>query len=175
MKIIALTGAKTVGKTTIAQALQKLYKSSEVKSFASPMKAMLLSLGVDKKYIEKDKEEPIPHIGMSARQLLCSLGTEWGRNTLGNDVWIKFLELTLDKSKSEYVIIDDCRFGNEAQWVRKQDGIVVRLEREGIEYKHNHITEYPIEDDCVDYVIDCDDIPECVEAIQFLIELQTDG
>jgi len=175
MKLIALTGAKTVGKTTIAQALLERLENAEIQSFASPMKAMIEALGIPKEYIEKKKEEPIPAIDMSARQLLCSLGTEWGRNTLGEDVWVKFLDLRIRESKKDIIIIDDCRFGNEARWVAEQGGIVVRLEREGIEYNFNHITEYPLGDDYVSYITDCDDIKECVEGILFLKELQYDG
>ena len=74
IKLIALNGAKTVGKSTIANALAALSDDVVIVSFATPIRAMLEAMGVDQHNLNVAKEEPIEGLGKSARQLLCSLG-----------------------------------------------------------------------------------------------------
>ena len=176
MNIIAFTGAKTVGKTTVAKALQKRIEGSHVLSFATPLKAMASALGIPSEYIDVNKEETIPSICVSSRELLCSLGTDWGRNFLGQDVWVKFLELRANQLDPDCtIIIDDLRFNNEAEWVLQNGGIVFKLTREGKDYDYSHVTERPIRDELILYIADCDNVDECVEAVFCIHELQTDG
>ena len=93
MKIIALTGPKQVGKTTVANAIANYldpFIHSQVVSFATPMRAMLLAMGIDESNLNNPslKETPIEGINKSARQLLQTLGTDWGRNMINDNIWL---------------------------------------------------------------------------------------
>jgi hypothetical protein len=73
------------------------------------------------------------------RRLLQRMGTEAGRNLLGNDIWVDaaFFELTEDKN----YVFTDCRFSNEALRVRQYQGKVWRVTRPGVEPANDHISE----------------------------------
>lgn len=62
--------------------------------------------------------------------LLQLLGTEWGRNTIDKDIWVKCLRSKADQWFSQQtgdsvVIVGDCRFKNEFEFF--PDALRVRL------------------------------------------------
>jgi hypothetical protein len=70
------------------------------------------------------------------RHFLQRLGTEWGREMIGGDVWIRCWNRDIMASAVEHfgdilVVSDDVRFPNEADAIRAHGGIVVRIERDG--------------------------------------------
>lgn len=151
MKIIALTGPKTVGKSTIAhQLVDDCFYYTKIVSFADPIREMLRTMGVADEYLTDPnlKETPIPGINQSARHLMQTLGTEWGRNIINNQIWLWAMDRVVEKaerSKLSAIIIDDCRFENEADWVHQNGGIVCRVHRDGYEYgSDTHSSEKPI-------------------------------
>jgi len=176
IKLIALNGAKTVGKSTIANALAALSDDVVIVSFATPIRAMLQAMGVDQHNLNVAKEEPIEGLGKSARQLLCSLGTEWGRQMANEDVWLWAMQQQIQKlidgaanPEDLVVVIDDCRFANEAKWVRKVGGDIVRLTRDGITYSGDHSSEQPLPDDLIDWEFDAGGVQNCIKNIVQLI------
>ena len=85
MKLIALTGPKQVGKSTVATAIaDTLDAETHILSFADPMRAMLQAMGVDLLSLvdQSKKESPIAGIGKSPRHLMQTLGTDWGRGMI---------------------------------------------------------------------------------------------
>ena len=111
MKLIALNGAKTVGKTTIAKALKSKNANVKIISFAKPLRDMLRAIGVEDRYLNVDKEELIPGINKSAREMLCTLETEWGRDMIDQSIWLwamdKQIKNVVENSESvEELIID---------------------------------------------------------------------
>lgn len=52
--------------------------------------------------------------GLSARRVLQTLGTEWGR-ALDPDVWINSLKRSVASSHEDIVVLSDARFFNEAE------------------------------------------------------------
>ena len=171
-KLIAFNGAKTVGKTTIAKALAALSDDVVIVSFATPIRAMLEAMGVDRHNLDVAKEELIDGIEKSARQLLCTLGTDWGRNMVANEIWIWAMQRQIEKviggadnPDDLVIVIDDCRFANEAVMVRQMDGCVVRLLRDGIEYDSNHASEQPLPNHLVDYEFDAGGVQNCLKNI----------
>lgn len=63
--------------------------------------------------------------------LLQLLGTEWGREQFGDDVWVDDLYyriLDKDSSGYDYVLVDDCRFQNELELLKSLSGISIRLD-----------------------------------------------
>lgn len=173
-KIIAFTGAKTVGKSTIAKALSQALQDASILSFATPLREMLWSMGVQYEYLHNHKEDEIPSLGKSARELLCSLGTDWGRNMVDENIWVWAMSRQVEGCLKEYIIIDDCRFQNEAEWIKSKNGLIFKLERESIEYQNDHVTEIPLSDNLIDEVLDCDSIDDCVTNCLDLIGLTFD-
>lgn len=168
-KIIALTGAKGVGKTTIAKAIEsKEWNERVILSFADPLRSMLARI-LPMSYMTDTvkKEQPIEWLGnKSPRQLLQTLGTAWGRGMVSETIWIDAMHRMIKDQPSEVVIIDDCRFENEADMVRDAGGIVIRLERAGIEYTGEHSTEMGINN--VDATVCADDVEAAADQIEQL-------
>lgn len=101
-------------------------------AFANPVKdasvaalnAALVSLGLDpfmtREVLERDKSQ--------LRALPQFIGTDFGRNYLAHpDIWINLL---LDRVRGlDNVVVDDCRFLNEAESLRDAGFRIVRIER----------------------------------------------
>lgn len=88
------------------------------------------------------------------RIFLQRLGTEWGRNRIHSEIWVEAWRNSLGESAVEHfgdilAVADDCRFENEAAAIRKEGGIVVRIERDGAGSATgaNHASESGIEAD----------------------------
>ncbi len=154
--IIGLSGPATVGKSTVAKRLRGIF-GGEIQSFASNIRTALYVMGLEVNY--EDKEAPI-YKDKSTRDLMKSLGTEWGRDSVGPNIWVDLLMERIDRSGSNVAIIDDVRFPNEAQAIRNRGGIVIELSRDGIGYTGDHATELGLDDSMVDAKVDCG----CVET-----------
>jgi hypothetical protein len=57
----------------------------------------------------------------SPRTVLQRLGTEWGRK-VWNDVWLDVVRRTVSTDLASCYVIPDCRFPNEAQYLRERLG-----------------------------------------------------
>ena len=165
-KIIALTGAKTVGKTTIAKAAQAWAINSKIVSFATPIKEMLWQMGVPYESLNgNDKEVIIDPLGKSGRELMQSLGTEWGRKTINEHIWVFAMQKQIERMSEEIIIIDDLRFPNEANWVLVNDGIIIELKRDGIECNDNHSSEQPLPKQFITQSIDTTDLEDGINKV----------
>ncbi len=65
------------------------------------------------------------------RKKLQIQGTEEGRDKYGEDIWINTLEnwirlRTCRGDKLDIVLITDCRFPNEAAWIERNGGLLIR-------------------------------------------------
>lgn len=68
---------------------------------------------------------------LTPRVALQLLGTEWGRRCC-EDTWVRLLvEETREQGTYDVVIITDVRFRNEADYLRRYDGRIVRINRPG--------------------------------------------
>jgi hypothetical protein len=153
MKIIALGAYKGTGKSTLAQTLVLLHKFVRY-SFADPLYDMVLAgFGIDgRSMTTEQKEEMIPWLGVSFRYLMQTLGTEWGRNTINQEVWLRIMarKLIAAQRAGQSVVIDDARFPNEVKLVQDMGGLVVHMSRAdygidghgvGIILKDAHVSE----------------------------------
>jgi len=151
-RIIAITGYARSGKDTVTEMLIKIFaergENWERLSLAAPLKEMLkVGLGLD------DKDERAEELyGCNYRKLAQTLGTEWGRDLICEDIWIR---IAAQRAQGKNVIISDLRMENEADWVRKAGGIVVHLERKDLERiaESSHKTEAGIAVHHCDYKI----------------------
>jgi hypothetical protein len=91
--------------------------------------------------IEGDlKETAIPELcGRTPRHAMQTLGTEWGRKCMGEDFWVGQWRRRVEQvfSDAGRVVVDDCRFPNEAKAIRQLGGDIYRLQgRGGIPGQH---------------------------------------
>lgn len=85
------------------------------------------------------------------RGYLQRMGTEVGRYMFGEEFWV---EQALRVSEAyERVVFSDVRYPNEAERIRKEGGILWRIERDGIETSDEHTSESLIETIKVDHVV----------------------
>lgn len=124
--IVGFSGRIGSGKTYAADHLVAKYAFVR-KKMAGPLKDMLRAIGLTDEHIEgRLKEKPCDLLcGRTPRHAMQTLGTEWGRNIIAEDLWIRLWEHSI--RGLERVVVDDVRFANEADAVRRAGGIVVRL------------------------------------------------
>jgi hypothetical protein len=95
----------------------------------------------------------IPRKGpMTAREVMQIFGTDVMRNLFDYNIWAK---VPFKKRFEDYVIIDDCRFPNEADIALKHDALLIKLERnilEDIHLSEKALDNYPKEN--YSYIID---------------------
>lgn len=129
--IIGISGKKGSGKNTVSALINTYaYGFFEEKQFASTIKAMVSVLihceGEDLE--DQDfKNTPVSWLDKTPRFLLQTLGTEWGRDLVDKDVWVKSL-LSSYTNEQDW-IITDVRFPNECSEIKKLGGKLVRVER----------------------------------------------
>lgn len=72
------------------------------------------------------------------RGFIQRLGTEGGRQTMGEDVWVDAL---FDGLNADKVVITDCRFTNELDAVRSRGGYLWRIRNPEIGPLNGHASE----------------------------------
>lgn len=143
LKLVGLSGLKESGKSSAAAAL---VEDGWLKvSFADPIREALIALNP---LVEVDEggnyytfNESLVVLGWTRakrelpefRRLMQVFGTEVGREIIGQDIWVdiarkKVLDLLIS---GHSVVLDDVRFGNEADMIRILGGQVVMIERPG--------------------------------------------
>ncbi len=145
-RLIAFTGAKQSGKTTLANMICREGGGDYVRmSFAQPMREMLGAMGIEKEYLYDKKTEPISYLPgqPTARHLMQTIGTEWGRDCVHNDLWIAVAMESVKKRQRYNALIafDDLRFPNEAKAIKEAGGIIVRILRDGLDSSDEHESE----------------------------------
>jgi hypothetical protein len=164
--VIALTGEAGSGKTEVANYLTYGHGFTPVK-FAGPLKAMLAAfyreVGLDDQEISDRleghlKEVPDAYLmGKTPRHAMETLGTEWGRVAIHGDLWINAWGAKVNRVKGA-VVVDDCRFDNEAELSRAMVGTVVKLVPKVKRRKNSkHVAENGVSPHLIDHVIKNDD------------------
>lgn len=161
-KLIGLAGRKRAGKDTAALALIAMGYSPI--AFAEPIKAMIAMLaaagGTDPKDIQRMLEGDLKEVpqdifgGKTPRHLMQTLGTEWGRRMIVDDLWIRIALADAEKTSGGSVITD-VRFPNELEAIRAAGGIIIRIERpeRPVGEGEDHSSEILIDTLDVDHVL----------------------
>jgi hypothetical protein len=131
--IVAFTGLAGSGKSTAARRLVEGHGYERIR-FAGPLKAMLAALGCTPAEIDGDRKEvPCDLLcGKTPRQAQQWLGTEWGRDMIGPDVWIRAWRAAVERTlPGSCIVVDDCRFPNEAAAIKALGGLIIHIDRPG--------------------------------------------
>lgn len=141
--IYGITGPARSGKDTLANLLVNRRGFTRV-ALADPLRVMVATLtGMTFQQMLDSPEKELPHPrlgGVSPRRAMQTLGTEWGRDLVWNNLWI---EHAMDKAQAADgpVVIPDVRFENEAAAVRARGGKVIHMVRPGAAAVEGHISE----------------------------------
>lgn len=141
-KVIGLAGRTPegvagAGKDTVAEMIQKETGYLNY-GLADPLYAMVKAgFMIDGKTEEwqnrERKKSKIDWLSsdeneVSLRYLLETLGTEWGRDMVCKDLWLR-IAFQVIKKEERGVIIRDIRFQNEVDWLDSVGGILVHIIR----------------------------------------------
>lgn len=149
--IIGISAKMGCGKTTLAQHLQNLLARDHafgegvpvLRAFGDPLKqecAEFFGFPLADCYTTEGKGKAIPVTGGPAwcldlgpaptvRELMQAYGTDY-RRAEDKDYWIKAFDsyVAQDLRMGNHLIVHDVRFENEAEWVLRKGGIMLRLE-----------------------------------------------
>jgi len=147
--LIGLYGKARSGKDTVATYLGRT-RGFQTRAFADPMYDMLAAgMGIHMTsrktgllrteqinelpyciYVnDHDKDSVVNPFGVSVRRLMQTLGTEWGRNVVGEDVWVTLADAWYQQHRQGHVVFTDVRFPNEADFILSNGGQVVEVYR----------------------------------------------
>lgn len=82
--------------------------------------------------------------GTEIRRLLQRLGTEAGRQTLWDSIWVDAAFAGAPDGAN--IVVTDCRFPNEAEAIKERGGEVWRITREGVRPANSHASETGLDD-----------------------------
>ena len=154
-RVIAFCGPADSGKSTAAAHLVERYGYTRVR-MAEPLKAMLLALGLGRADVDGDRKEVSHPLlgGKTPRQVMQTLGTDWGRRMVDPDLWTRpwTFRTRAVLGAGGRVVVDDVRFDNEAALVR-EEGAVVEITRAGVCYREDHASECGITRSLIDHTI----------------------
>jgi len=158
-----------MGKSTTAKYLIQKYQYKTV-TLAKPIKDMvevfLKALGYTDEEIEDmiygskkeasiEKLPPLPDgKPVTPRHLMQTLGTEWGRTHVGQNIWIDISTANLDTEQA--YVTEDIRFINEADAFRKAGFKIVKINNPRVPIIRGHASEGELDNYDFDYVIEND-------------------
>lgn len=139
MLILGLGHRDGVGKDTVADILATSHGFKKM-AFADPLRDTCRALygWSHKQMTDRDlKETPDPFWGISPRTGLRKVGKELVRDNLGEDHWVKLMELGLNHALdyTSRIVIPDVRFQNEAAFIKKFGGVLWKIDRPGFSDK----------------------------------------
>ncbi len=175
MILIGLSGKARSGKDAVADTCTSLYAWRKMK-LADPLKKMCRDMfGLNRDQTDGILKE-LPVGVTTPRELMINIG-QLGR-TVSPHFWINKLEADILKTPQAQLgtyIIADVRFINEADWIKRHNGILVRLNR-STDLRGGNIndpSEKELDDyDFFDLVIpesenrDAEDLPRIAAKIQ---------
>ena len=156
--LVGITGHKQAGKSTIGNFLAEHYGFRTI-GFANPVKEMALAIDplipTDgecilgyyprlRDVVELYGEDAAKGLFPEVRRLYQRIGTEAGREVLGENVCVDALFHRIRESEQHNWAITDVRFVNEAKAIRSRGGRVFKVTRPGYD-GDNHASEREVD------------------------------
>jgi len=158
---IGLAGRAGSGKSTIAKMLTREL-DAEIVPLAAKIKDIAVQMGWNG--VKDDK----------GRRLLQLLGTECGRDCIGENCWVDMWVQEANLWNVDFVIADDVRFDNEA----KACDIVIRVTGRNNGTSQEHASEKGVSDDLIDLEIcnvkDLQAMETDIRALAFNLQYKRD-
>lgn len=155
-KIIGITGLANAGKDTLADYIITKNHTYLKTAFAKPIKDMMINfLGFTEKqcYDQQLKQQKDNFWNMSPRDAMLLIGTKLFRENWRYDFWVKLMEKTILDHNNQNYIISDVRFENEAEMIKNNGGIIIRVIRPNNPIKVEHVSEKGFNEKLIDYNI----------------------
>jgi hypothetical protein len=147
-RLIGLIGPAGAGKSTVAKAITYWVPGAIIRPMAYPLKEMLRALGLtDAQLNGAGKGTPCDLLhGQTPRHAMQTLGTEWGRQMIHPDLWLRAWETHVSRQMpfGLTIIADDVRFRNEACAIRQRNGVLWRVSGRAIDMP-DHASENALE------------------------------
>jgi len=162
-RIVGIAGPKGSGKSTAAAVLRSEFGFRR-QGFADQLKSMLYRIGLDHAQLFGDKkEEPSDLLcGRTPRHAMQTLGTEWGRDLIHPDLWVRATMFELHRalqawepSEPMLIVIDDVRFENEVKALKRAGAIFWHVRREGCHFSE-HASEAGVAPERLDRILNND-------------------
>ena len=165
--IIGMLGQKQVGKDTAADYIIHHIDATYCKySLAYPMKeAVKIIFGWTEEHVNGKLKEVIdPVLGISPRQALTTIGTDWGQYMLcsmfpqfakvtGRKLWVNCLLRQIKEDNWKNVIISDVRFEHEVEAIHSVGGKILKIVRPSLVNTDTHESEQGGKIEDYDYLI----------------------
>jgi predicted kinase len=134
--IVGLAGLKGSGKDTAAKALVEdgFVNLKFADGIKNMLRALFYTAGVSneetEKWIEGEYKETKSSVlrGKTPRFAMQQLGTEWGRQVIGDDLWTATLERAM-RDTGKNVVVTDLRFPNERAVLSSYNAKLFKIER----------------------------------------------
>ena len=131
--LIGITGPAGCGKDTVGEILKETY-DFQIISFAAPLKKIvcnLLGYGPEKWDDRRWRETVVSIWDCTPRHMAQTLGTEWGRRTIKDSIWMDLAFAEIEDEAIENVAVTDVRFRNEADYIRSPElgGFIIHVHR----------------------------------------------
>lgn len=164
--LVGIHGRARAGKTMLAAAIMKGLKAAGRNpvgiDFADPIRAAVYAI-FDVAGVERpmswvhglQKEDVHPLFGVSARRMMQTLGTEWGRHLFGEDFWTRIARERIEKAfdAGRSVVVADVRFPDEATTIRSLGGTLVGVVRPSLDREDDHSSEQGLPEEVLDVIL----------------------
>ena len=156
--LIGIAGFAGAGKDTVADLMVAHYGFDKI-AFADTMRRMIEAIDPVVGYSPLEDgdfeviryNDAIEFVGYNdakvmypeIRQFLQRLGTEAGREVFGDNIWA---DMAMKRAATmKRVVIADTRFRNEAEAIKANGGIVIRVTRPGVDATNGHVSEHDLD------------------------------
>ena len=115
----------------------------------------------------------------SPRNILQYVGTELFKNNIstvlpdvGSDIWIKVVENKILGNPDKKYVITDVRFENELAFIKKYNGITIKVTRDMYQSVQPHVSEWHIDTMIADYDIENNEtLDQIYKKLDFIITI----
>jgi hypothetical protein len=187
--IIGLSGYAKSGKDTVAEIIREIQPEKwEIKKFSGKLKQIAsILLGMPEHLFENQDfksemlgEEWWKNYGdfyhqTTVRDFLQLLGTDAIRNGLHTNAWVNALMADykprkMDQYNPSNWIVTDVRFPNEAEAIKDRGGVIIRIDRPGVEPVNAHPSEIALDNWDFDYKIaNVSDLVSLKQTVEVLL------